>query len=55
MKYNISNRVIRGQISNSTSVVSRIFAQVLIVTEILAFQIVDLENIGQADSAQHSI
>ena len=50
--YSFRNGVIRWQISKSIKVVLRIFTPALAVSEILSFQIVDLQKIGQDHGVQ---
>ena len=53
MQYNIRNGAIPWQISTSVKVIWCIFAIALAVSEILMFQICDLEKIDQGHKVQH--
>ena len=52
--YNIQNDVIRWRISTSLNVIGLIFATALTVSEILTFQVCDIETIGQGHEVQQS-
>ena len=54
MEYNFRNDAIRLQISKSLKVVRCIFVLALTVSEILMFQIADLQRVGQGNGAQFS-
>ena len=53
MEYNIRSGVIRWQISRFKTII-HLCAIALTVSEILTFQICDLENLGQGYELQHS-
>ena len=54
MEYKIRSSVIRWQISNIKSVVLRISALALTVSDISTFEMFDLDNLGQDHRVQHS-
>ena len=54
MEYNIRCGAIRWYMSNSISVISRIFVLALSVFEIITITNIDLENLGQGDRVQHA-
>ena len=53
MEHNIRNGAVRWQISKSIKDITH-FAPAFTNSEILAFQIVDVENVGQGRVVQHS-
>ena len=48
MEYNFHNGLIRWQISQSIKIIFNIFALALTVSEIVMFEIFDLEKVGHS-------
>ena len=54
VEYNIRSDAVRWQISNSIKVIAHILMLALIISEILTFRNVDLENVGRGHGVYHS-